>query len=211
MPTLNARNDVPRIGGSEGGFIGLVVALGIIILASAIVIFFLLRNQGGGGRGRGHVSNFVHAGRDGSFPSQGGFRNLNPFGRKKNANGGWVQQVDEEHDFDSESEDGIGIPLADSRRYSAQQRELPRVPTIKPLPPLSEDLSTVTLQAPGKGSVTSLRSRSRSPSPQPPPTNSRSPQFDRKATMDSIQSASSQYSNMSSGSGTKFHEHIEST
>jgi len=205
MPSLIARDDVPRIGGSEGGFIALVVALGVIIFASAIAIFLLLRNQGGGGRGRGHVSHFVHAGRDGSFPAQrNGFRNL--FSRK-NANNGWVQQVDDEHDFDSESEDGV--PLSNSRRHSALQRELPRVPTIKPLPPLSEDPAAVTLQAPGRQPERALRSRS--PSPQPPSADSRSPPLDRKGTMDSMQSASSQYSTLSAGSGTKFHEHIDST
>lgn len=186
------------------------MALGVIILASAIVIFFLLRNQGGGGRGRGHVSNFVHAGRDGSFPTQklnmNGFRNL--FGRK---NGGWVQQVGDERDFDSDSEEGI--PMHDSRRT----RELPRVPTVKPLPPLSEDMSMVTLQAPGQSSATDLPLppmtivRSRSPSPQPkskPQTvNIRTPPIERKGTMDSMESTSSQFSRFSSG--TKFHEHID--
>jgi len=205
MPALHARDDVPRIGGSEGGFIGLVVALGIIILAAAIVIFFLLRDRGGGGRGRGHVSNFVHSGRDGSFPAQGGFRSLFNRGERK---GGWVQQVDTDHDFDSESEDGI--PLSRN-----SHRALPRVPTIKPLPPLSEDLAAVTLQAPGRSSGTELplpaSFRSRSPSPQRQPHHARSPTVERQTTVDSIQSARTQFSTLSSGSGTKFHEHIDST
>jgi len=39
------RRDVPRIGGSEGGFIGLVVGLGVIIAGSCIAIYILLRDH----------------------------------------------------------------------------------------------------------------------------------------------------------------------
>lgn len=187
-----------------------MVALGLIILASSIVVFFLLRNQKGGGRGRGHVSTFS-ANREGGFPAQGGLRNL--FGRS-NQDAGWRQQLDDEHDFDSESEDGFR--LADSshhqRRISlanSRARDLPQVPSIKPLPPLSHDInmasvSSVSLQAPGLSSATDLAipqtQRSRSSSPKPP-----TPQ--RKETMESMHSVDSQYSRMSGG--TKFHEHID--
>jgi len=193
------RDEIPKIGGSEGGFIGLLVALIVIIIISASVVFFLLRTQGGGGRGHGHVSHFVHAGQDGSFPVQRpkwkGFANL--FGRKKNRNsgvkgGGWMQQVDEDHDFDSESESGI--PLADSPTKSKKMKNNlmgPRgeLPPIQSLPPLTMhggqgdiSMSSVSLQAPGRAFsktpesidesftpplTTAFHSRSPSPSPSP--------------------------------------------
>jgi len=39
------KRDAPRIGGSEGGFIGLVVGLAVIILGSSIAIYILLRDH----------------------------------------------------------------------------------------------------------------------------------------------------------------------
>lgn len=39
-----SRRTVPEIGGSQGGFIGLVVALSVLILICCIAVFFLLRN-----------------------------------------------------------------------------------------------------------------------------------------------------------------------
>jgi hypothetical protein len=39
------KRDAPRIGGSEGGFIGLVVGLIVIILGSSVAIYFLLRDH----------------------------------------------------------------------------------------------------------------------------------------------------------------------
>ncbi|KAJ7041247.1 hypothetical protein C8F04DRAFT_1391345 [Mycena alexandri] len=39
------KREAPRIGGSEGGFIGLVVGLVVIILISCVAIFILLRNH----------------------------------------------------------------------------------------------------------------------------------------------------------------------
>lgn len=39
------RRAVPEIGGSQGGFIGLVVALSVLILICCIAVFFLLRNH----------------------------------------------------------------------------------------------------------------------------------------------------------------------
>ncbi|KAH8114168.1 hypothetical protein DFH11DRAFT_1769383 [Phellopilus nigrolimitatus] len=41
---------IPTIGGTEGGFIGLVVGLGVIFLGSCVGVFFLLRNWKHGGR-----------------------------------------------------------------------------------------------------------------------------------------------------------------
>lgn len=199
-----------------------MVALGVIILAAGTVVFILLRNQGGGGRGRGHVSNFVQAGRDGSFPAQKNNFNMNGlrslFNGRKNGQkaGGWVQQVNEEHDFDSESEDGI--PMHDSRLDRARGG-FTQIPIIKPLPTLSEDMSTVSLQAPGrlKSPSTELslpptksplpRSRSPQPKAKHTSTDSRTPPIERKSTLDSMESSNSQYSQFSSGS--KFHEHID--
>jgi len=224
MPSLTTRDDVPKIGGSEGGFIGLVVALGIIILASATVVFFLLRNQGGGGRGRGHVSNFLRGGRDGTFSTQktnfnmDGIRNLFSGRKKGQKAGGWVQQVNDEHDFDSDSEGGI--PMLDS--HSGQSKgEFAHIPIIKPLPALSEDMSTVSLQAPGRlkspisepspPHKSSPFSRPFSPQPKSTfkqvPANERATPIERKSTLDSMESTNSQYSQFSSGS--KFHEHID--
>ncbi|KAG2135180.1 uncharacterized protein EDB93DRAFT_1092468 [Suillus bovinus] len=40
-----SRRTVPEIGGSQGGFIGLVVALSVLILICCIAVFFLLRNH----------------------------------------------------------------------------------------------------------------------------------------------------------------------
>ncbi|KAJ7141837.1 hypothetical protein C8R43DRAFT_583235 [Mycena crocata] len=39
------KRDAPRIGGSEGGFIALVVGLGVVILGSCVAIFILLRDH----------------------------------------------------------------------------------------------------------------------------------------------------------------------
>ncbi|KAJ7938215.1 hypothetical protein B0H13DRAFT_2301780 [Mycena leptocephala] len=39
------KRDAPRIGGSQGGFIGLVVGLAIIILVSCVAIYILLRDH----------------------------------------------------------------------------------------------------------------------------------------------------------------------
>ncbi|OAX39477.1 hypothetical protein K503DRAFT_855999 [Rhizopogon vinicolor AM-OR11-026] len=39
------RREVPEIGGSQGGFIGLVVALSVLILICCIAVFLLLRNH----------------------------------------------------------------------------------------------------------------------------------------------------------------------
>ncbi|KLO18183.1 hypothetical protein SCHPADRAFT_899979 [Schizopora paradoxa] len=41
---------IPKIAGSEGGFIGLVVGLGVIFIGCCIGIFFLLRHRRHGGR-----------------------------------------------------------------------------------------------------------------------------------------------------------------
>lgn len=140
----------------------MIVALGVIILAAAAVVFYLLRSGNGGGRGRGHVSNFVHRGNNGSFPAQesgpgswlrnlfggGGMRNKN---KKMARNGGWTQQVDNGGDeFDSESEDGhtLGIPLKMASPTRADG--LPRVPTIQPLAPLDHNFpSSVNVNTPG--------------------------------------------------------------
>ncbi|KAG1725699.1 uncharacterized protein EDB91DRAFT_1167546 [Suillus paluster] len=43
--TMLIRRAVPEIGGSQGGFIGLVVALSVLILICCIAVFFLLRNH----------------------------------------------------------------------------------------------------------------------------------------------------------------------
>ncbi|KAG1827627.1 uncharacterized protein BJ212DRAFT_65680 [Suillus subaureus] len=40
-----SRRAVPEIGGSQGGFIGLVVTLSVLILICCIAVFFLLRNH----------------------------------------------------------------------------------------------------------------------------------------------------------------------
>ncbi|KAG2049619.1 hypothetical protein BDR06DRAFT_961275 [Suillus hirtellus] len=40
-----SRRAVPEIGGSQGGFIGLVVALSLLIIICCIAVFFLLRNH----------------------------------------------------------------------------------------------------------------------------------------------------------------------
>ncbi|KAG0701673.1 hypothetical protein DFH29DRAFT_925393 [Suillus ampliporus] len=43
--SMFSRRAVPEIGGSQGGFIGLVVALSVLILICCIAVFFLLRNH----------------------------------------------------------------------------------------------------------------------------------------------------------------------
>ncbi|KAJ6542588.1 hypothetical protein B0H19DRAFT_1267833 [Mycena capillaripes] len=55
------KRDAPRIGGSEGGFIGLVVGLGVIILVSCVAIYILLRDHSPSQRdreGRRHDSRY---------------------------------------------------------------------------------------------------------------------------------------------------------
>lgn len=80
-----------------------------------MAIFILLYTQKGGGRGRGHVSHFVHRGQAGSFPAQSFRTSWWPFRRRRK---GWVKQEEDDggDEFDSESEDGLGIPLDDSYR-----------------------------------------------------------------------------------------------
>ncbi|KAJ7785398.1 hypothetical protein B0H14DRAFT_3506954 [Mycena olivaceomarginata] len=52
MPVLLTPREAPRIGGSEGGFIGLVVGLIVIILGSCVAIYFLLRDHAPSDRDR---------------------------------------------------------------------------------------------------------------------------------------------------------------
>ncbi|EJD06263.1 uncharacterized protein FOMMEDRAFT_18408 [Fomitiporia mediterranea MF3/22] len=98
---------VPEIGGSEGGFIGLVIGLAIIFVGSCIGVFFLLRNWKHGGR--------TVPGKSGEIgkeppPSSGfprrrgtlfGFRSKNP----KQA--GWVRAPGEDED-DWDANDTLG-------------------------------------------------------------------------------------------------------
>lgn len=100
--SANSKNGVPEIGGSEGGasrpccpragvlnrspppgFIGLVVGLGIIVIASCVGVFFLLKHRGGGGSKR-HAPT-VGGAVEMDFPAQG--RLAGTFGGR--ARGGW--------------------------------------------------------------------------------------------------------------------------
>ncbi|KZO95129.1 hypothetical protein CALVIDRAFT_538278 [Calocera viscosa TUFC12733] len=44
-PTSNYQNGVPKIAGSEGGFIGLVVGLGVLLIVACLIVWFLLRRR----------------------------------------------------------------------------------------------------------------------------------------------------------------------
>lgn len=44
-PTSNYQNGVPKIAGSEGGFIGLIVGLGVLVIVAGLGIWFLLRRR----------------------------------------------------------------------------------------------------------------------------------------------------------------------
>ncbi|KAI5117113.1 hypothetical protein M0805_003666 [Coniferiporia weirii] len=99
---------IPEIGGSEGGFIGLVVGLGVIIIGSCIAVFFLLRNWKHGGRtvrGRsGEVGVEVVPPSPGFPRRQGtlfGFRSENP------NKAGWMRAPGEDED-EWDASDNLG-------------------------------------------------------------------------------------------------------
>jgi len=97
-PQSSYKSGVPKIGGSEGGFIGLVVGLGVLILLCSGAVYYLLRTRKHGGRSRN--MNHPPSATTSAGPSKGFFSSLR--GRKQEA--GWVQQGDE-FDYDSEDED----------------------------------------------------------------------------------------------------------
>ncbi|KAL5490679.1 hypothetical protein ACEPAI_5513 [Sanghuangporus weigelae] len=165
--TESKSNGIPEIGGSEGGFIGLIVGLGVILIGSCIGVFYLLRNYKHGGRtipGKsGEVGVEVSSGGP-SFPRRRGtlfgFRSQNP----KRA--GWVQAPgdDEEDEWDANDTLGMGpydpgrddpVKLEGSTHNlrSAPQGEV-TVPNldyaVHTSPDRRKDESTVDLQASGR-------------------------------------------------------------
>ncbi|KAL5533499.1 hypothetical protein ACEPAF_5275 [Sanghuangporus sanghuang] len=112
-------NGVPEIGGSEGGFIGLIVGLGVIFIGSCIGVFYLLRNYKHGGRtvpGKsGEVG--VEASSGGpSFPRRRGtlfgFRSQNP----KRA--GWIRAPGDDEEDEWDANDTLGMGPYDPGRDS---------------------------------------------------------------------------------------------
>jgi len=113
-------NSVPEIDGSEGGFVGLVVGLGILVIICCVTVFFLLRHRGGGGnpsrrnRELGNIfPSSVGGAVDSDFPTQE--RAL--FGSRAGRHG-WTRTADENDDSDGE-QDGLGVKLAGIRARSA--------------------------------------------------------------------------------------------
>ncbi|KZT36211.1 hypothetical protein SISSUDRAFT_1050239 [Sistotremastrum suecicum HHB10207 ss-3] len=154
-------SEVPEIDGSEGGFIGLVVALAVLIFLSCVCVYFLLRVRKGGGRGRGHVSHFKNMrGTDtygdeapddnkehGAFAAlRWNFKRL--IGRGRQTGTGWIQQRDMEGDIDSDDDDthflrpprqSLGSSQNDQRETSRgiglKHHRTNRNSKLPPLPP----------------------------------------------------------------------------
>ncbi|KAF8481425.1 hypothetical protein JB92DRAFT_3038468 [Gautieria morchelliformis] len=94
---------VPKIGGSQAGFIGLIVGLGIFIILCCCAVFYLLHTRPHGGRAGNKNHPISSSAPTGLFASR----------RKRNA--GWVQQTDE-FDYDS-AEDVDLVGKKDATRY----------------------------------------------------------------------------------------------
>jgi len=117
-PTVHV-NSVPEIDGSEGGFIGLVIGLGILVIICCVTVFFLLRNRESGGNpskrrnrdmgssGPGNVGGAIES----DFPT----RERGFFGSRAGRYG-WTRTADENDDSDGERD---GVKLAGLRARSA--------------------------------------------------------------------------------------------
>ncbi|PAV23444.1 hypothetical protein PNOK_0051200 [Pyrrhoderma noxium] len=98
---------IPTIGGSEGGFIGLVVGLGVILIVSCVSIFLLLRCRKHGGRSIQGKSGEVGVETPRRRGTLFGFKSKNPRGS------GWIRapdgEADEERDvWDANMHDAAG-------------------------------------------------------------------------------------------------------
>ncbi|KAK7055188.1 hypothetical protein R3P38DRAFT_1347407 [Favolaschia claudopus] len=103
------RRDSPKIGGSEGGFIGLLVGLIVIILGSSIAIYILLRDHSPSDRER-------QARREQRrYPSEASRVSFKPrlpwseklggmFGRGTSSKKGWIQASDDAWEADANRE-----------------------------------------------------------------------------------------------------------
>ncbi|KAF8579455.1 hypothetical protein K439DRAFT_1637936 [Ramaria rubella] len=98
-PQTTYKSHVPEIGGSEGGFIGLIVGFAVLIILCCVAVFYLLHTRPHGGRS----GNKNHPRSGASFLTS----------RRKKA-AGWVQQGDE---FDYDSEDDISGVAETGMRY----------------------------------------------------------------------------------------------
>ncbi|KZT59735.1 hypothetical protein CALCODRAFT_173098 [Calocera cornea HHB12733] len=117
-PTSNYQNGVPKIAGSEGGFIGLVVGLGVLLIAACLIVWFLLRRR----RARRQKARQSDAGRGGatglgaaydaktSFPKPGKGGLFG--GGGNNAKQGWIRSGGGGFD----ERDGEGIELSGGRK-----------------------------------------------------------------------------------------------
>lgn len=98
-PESKYKSGVPKVGGSEGGFIGLIVGLGVLILVCLGTVYYLLRTRKHGGRAGN--KNYPP---DATASSSKGFFSSLPFSNARKQDAGWVQQGDE-FDYDSGDED----------------------------------------------------------------------------------------------------------
>jgi len=167
LTALQDRAAVPEIDGSEGGFIGLVVGLGVIIVVCCGVVFYLLKTQK-----RQPRPDHGYSDVPGSSSGKGlTIKDIFSFGGgQKRRNAGWTQQVDDAHDFDSDSEPDDngsgrrGIKLEDKRRrdndrdlrpqpsQKSFESKLPAIPQEERYPGTHHDMSSissVSLQVPG--------------------------------------------------------------
>ncbi|KAI0062037.1 hypothetical protein BV25DRAFT_1825903 [Artomyces pyxidatus] len=113
-PTSSFHNNTPKIGGSEGVFIGLVVALTVIFLAACVAIFLLLRFSEPTARDRDRRRQFSIRRRGAPHPlpiglhvpeaSHGGSvtEKLGNMFRGRRAGSGWVQANNDEWDSGDE-------------------------------------------------------------------------------------------------------------
>ncbi|KIJ37693.1 hypothetical protein M422DRAFT_33596 [Sphaerobolus stellatus SS14] len=96
-PQSHFSHGVPKINGSTGGFIGLVVGLIVFIIICGIAIWYLLRRR----------SRRIPSTRS----SGGGFRF---FSSQRKRNAGWIQQTDA-FNYDSDDEHDYTRPVAPAR------------------------------------------------------------------------------------------------
>jgi len=107
------QRNVPKIGGSVGGFIALVVFLILIILASCTAIFFLLRDhsQHDEERARRRPSRYQPASNPSSADQSWSTKLGTMFGfgskpkdRAKTGRGGWIRASSDEWEYDSDED-----------------------------------------------------------------------------------------------------------
>ncbi|KAJ7175737.1 hypothetical protein C8R46DRAFT_1347255 [Mycena filopes] len=170
------KREAPRIGGSEGGFIGLVVGLGVIILISCVAIYILLRDHSPSQRDR----EARRHGHEPRYPSEasslkeriatlggmfgGGGRGADGSKRASKSGHGWIQASGDAWEADEversremsgfvNAKDAPFSPpvdpyAADSASYSTYDPPSSHIRFEEPIPRSTSPESTVTYTSP---------------------------------------------------------------